>query len=202
MENNYDVLFEEIKNSIENLSERLSALEGTRRGVSETEKRERVEIMRRMSRDERLSSLMEEMCEKTEEKGDTGRITSMGIFVSSGHQSNWINSTETSKLLDVAENENVSRVLSSFANRERLKILVSLLKKPKSVAAIVEDCALGSTGQAYHHINALTAANVVVTSGKRGEYYVRPEKVQDIIMILAAVDSLIDGESVWDETKE
>ena len=59
---------------------------------------------------------------------------------------------------------------------------------------MVSDCGYSSTGQVYHHLKPLLAADLVVEDKhQRGCYIVQPHRVQDLIMLLAGVADLVDG---------
>ncbi len=170
-----------------------------------TEERERVHIMHNMHPDKRLSEMMEELCETADAEGSSGRITYLGVFSSGGRQSNWIKKAAScDDLMRLAESGMASKVLACLGNATRLKILVEILKGPKTVAELTEVCGLGSTGQAYHHMKPLLAADVITESTDgdgRGRYVVRPHRVQGVIMLLAGISDMTDEEctkGVWE----
>ena len=73
-----------------------------------------------------------------------------------------------------------------------------------TVAMLVEKCGFNSTGQVYHHLKPLIAADLVfeVEQGDRGVYAVKPHRVQGIIMLLAGISDLVDTDihKVTEET--
>jgi DNA-binding transcriptional ArsR family regulator len=87
-----------------------------------------------------------------------------------------------------------SAVLQCIGNSDRLNLLLTLLRTPMTVASLVEKCGFNTTGQAYHHLKPLIAADLVyeVEQGERGVYAVRPHRVQGIIMLLAGIADLTD----------
>ncbi len=161
-----------------------------------TEGRENVRVMHNMHPDKRLSEMMEELCETADAEDSSGRITYLGVFSSGGRQSNWIKKAAScDDLMSLAESGMASKVLACLGNATKLKILVELLKSPKTVAELTEVCGLGSTGQAYHHMKPLLAADVIAekTDGDgRGRYIVRSQSVQGIIMLLAGISDMVD----------
>ena len=161
-----------------------------------TEERDCVRIMHNMHPDKRLSEMMEELCETADAEGSSGRITYLGVFSSARRQSNWIKKAAScDDLMRLAESGMAGKVLTCLGNATRLKILVELLKSPKTVAELTEVCGLGSTGQAYHHMKPLLAADVIAenTDGDgRGRYVVRSHSVQGIIMLLAGISDMVD----------
>jgi DNA gyrase subunit B len=146
--------------------------------------------------DPRLSALMEELCQKAEEDRDTGAITYLGVFASGGRQSNWIrNEVSTDELLGLIANDMAPKALACIGSGDRLRMLLALLKGACSVTQLVEQCGFSSTGQAYHHLKPLLAADLIEEDEReRGFYTVRPHRVQGIIMVLAGICDMLDAE--------
>ena len=159
-----------------------------------TEKLERVHVMHGMHPDSRLSKMMEELCYKTEEKDVNGLVTYLGVYISGGQQANWIrNAIPADELLSLIESGVASKVLVCIGNANRLAILLEILRGPKTVAKLVEKCGFGSTGQVYHHMKPLLAADLVVEDEQqKGVYIIQPHKVQGIIMLLAGISDMVD----------
>ena len=92
--------------------------------------------------------------------------------------------------------EKISVVLSSLGNQQRWEILCALLNKPMTVAQIVEEFDMKTSGKAYHHLNNLIAADLLEEvkdkNADKGTYAVKGHRVQGIIMIMAGVSDLID----------
>lgn len=164
--------------------------------VETTKPLNKIHPMKNMHPDERLSEKMEELCALTDERNITGLITYLGVFSSGNRQSNWIrNEVNTDNLLELVENNIAAKVLNCLGNSDRLNILLAILKKPMSVAELVSECGLNSTGQAYHHMKPLLAADLIVEDQKnnnKGIYVVQPHKVQGIIMLLAGICDMVD----------
>lgn len=158
----------------------------------------RVEPIRNMHPDSRLSGMMTEMCTHAEESGASGLVTYMGVFSSGGRQANWIkNEVNADDLLRAVEDRTPESVLACVGSNERLNILIALLKKPMTVAEIVKKCGFGSTGQAYHHMKPLLAAGIIAEGEEgagKGVYVVRFDKVRGIIMLLAGICELATAE--------
>ena len=154
-----------------------------------------VHPMKNMHPDPKLNSIMKTLCKLTDEENRTGSITYLGVFSSGGRQSNWIQHTiNTDGLLTLIENRSAATVLQCIGNNDRLTLLLALLRTPMSVAAMVERCGFNTTGQVYHHLKPLIAADLVfeVEQGDRGVYAVKPHRVQGIIMLLAGIADLVD----------
>ena len=169
-----------------------------------TEKLERVHVMHP---DSRLSKMMEELCYKTEKKDVNGLVTYLGVYISGGQQANWIrNAIPADELLSLIESGVASKVLTCIGNTNRLVILLEILRGPKTVAKLVEKCGFGSTGQVYHHMKPLLAADLVVEDEQqKGVYIIQPHKVQGIIMLLAGISDMVDEtytQGTWEDPEE
>ena len=154
-----------------------------------------VEKMAKMHPDERISSLLNDLENACGENGNTGRITYMGVFASGGRQSTWVkNDLNTDTLLPLIENRTAEKVLACVGSNDRLNMLLSILRKPRTVAELVNDCGYSSTGQVYHHLKPLLTADLVTEDkAHRGTYIIQPHRVQGIIMLLAGIADLVDG---------
>ena len=151
--------------------------------------------MKNMSPDPKLNSIMSSLCQLTDKENRTGSVTYLGVFTSGGRQSNWIqNKVNTDGLLALIENKSAATVLQCIGNNDRLTLLLALLRTPMTVAAMVDKCGFNTTGQVYHHLKPLIAADLVFEAGQseRGVYAVKPHRVQGIIMLLAGISDLVD----------
>jgi len=154
----------------------------------------RIEPMRNMHPDRRLSEMMEELCDKADEDGSTGVITYLGVFSSGDRQSNWIsNQVETNNLLKLIESNIAAKVLACVGNNDRLNMLLAILRAPRTAAQLVEQCGYNTTGQVYHHLKPLLAADLVKEDDQnRGSYVIQPHRVQGIIMLLSGISDMLD----------
>lgn len=212
MERNYDQEIDALKAQMENLQSTVTPQLNELRDMvmkllpnkPSTEKLKRVEVMHEMHPDSRLNEIMEELCYGIEEKGVSGLVTYLGVYASGGRQSNWIrNSVPADELLPLIERGVASKVLACIGNANRLAILLEILRGPKTVAALVEKCGFGSTGQVYHHMKPLLAADIVVEdSNQKGVYIIQPHRVQGIIMLLIGISDMVDEtytQGTWEE---
>lgn len=215
MERNYGKEIDALKEQMENFQNMVSPQLDELRDMmmellpnkSSTEKLERVHVMHGMHPDSRLSEQMEELCYKTEKKGISGLVTYLGVFNSGGRQSNWIrNSVPTDELLPLIESGMASKVLACIGNTNRLAMLLEILREPSTVASLVKKCGFGSTGQVYHHLKPLLAADIVVEDEhQKGVYIIQPHKVQGIIMLLAGISDMVDAtytQGTWEADGE
>jgi len=77
-------------------------------------------------------------------------------------------------------------VLSALAHPARVEIVRTLLGQGAQPAAALQEAArLGSTGQLYHHLKALTGSGVV-EQDKRGSYRLRPSAAIPVLVLLTA----------------
>ena len=166
-----------------------------------------IQPMQNMHPDKRLSGLMEELCEKTDGAGNTGFITYLGVYSSGGRQSNWISAqVDADKLLELIESNVAAKVLACIGNNDRLNMLLALLRAPKNAAQLVDECGYNTTGQVYHHLKPLLAADLVTEDKQsRGIYTIQPHRVQGVIMLLAGVSDMLDTkytQGYWDATAD
>lgn len=85
-----------------------------------------------------------------------------------------------------------AEILAALGHPARLRIVRTLLRGPANASDLHESVGLGSTGQVYHHLKVLGAANVVEQHG-RGDYRIAAKKVVPLLVsMLAAAD--ISGE--------
>ena len=95
--------------------------------------------------------------------------------------------------------------MACIGSRDRLGILLSILKKPMTVAQLVEECGYNSTGQVYHHLKPLLAADLITEDKKnegKGVYVIQPHRVQGILMLLAGISDMVDPtytQGQWEE---
>ncbi len=171
------------------------------------EKLKRMEVIHNMHPDSRLSAQMEELCYKAEAKGVTGLVTYLGVYNAGGRQANWIRTAvPTDGLLSLIKSGVAGKVLACIGNANRLAILLDILRGPKTVAALVEAHGFGSTGQVYHHMKPLLAADIIAEDEQqKGVYIIQPNKVQGIIMLLAGISDMVDEtftQGTWEAGEE
>lgn len=157
-----------------------------------------VKVVSGLNADERMNQQLEELCQLAGEREVSGLINYMGVFASGGRQSCWIKKhmDVESQLLPLVKNRMAEKVLHCIGNGDRLNILLAVLQKPRTVAELVTVCGLNSTGQVYHHMKPLLAADLLAEDdadpASKGVYIVRPHKVQGIVMLLAGIADMVD----------
>lgn len=134
-------------------------------------------------------SMATDLAERASVDREQGIVSTRGYFVN-GHGSReyrWELERSAAHLLAVDEDV-VARILAAVGHRQRLLILKAILDKPSSAADLVTSLDLGTTGAAYHHLNVLQAADLVIQEA-RGTFTVQPQRVSAIFAILAGVES-------------
>lgn len=144
---------------------------------------------------QQLEELRDQLIAYAEEKQVCGAIAYAGTFSSGDEettrQSVWAMTMATDDLLKLNESRMVEKVLDSVGNGNRLAILLALLKKPRTVNQLMEVLGANTTGQIYHHLKPLVAADIV--KDEKGVYAIIPHRVQGIIMLLAGIRDLLDN---------
>ncbi|GAA1301274.1 helix-turn-helix domain-containing protein [Saccharothrix xinjiangensis] len=117
---------------------------------------------------------------------DTGGAFGYGGQVALGDgQVSWRIDVTPEHALSLADRPRVE-VLSALAHPARVEIVRTLLGHgPQPAAALQEAARLGSTGQLYHHLKALTGSGVV-EQDKRGSYRLRPSAAIPVLVLLTA----------------
>jgi hypothetical protein len=207
METDYSIEIQKLKNEMEELKALFLRFAGQSADKSPHDEKplKKVHPMKNMSPDPKLNEIMAALSQFTDKENHTGGITYLGVFTSGGRQSNWIkNTVNTDDLLALIENKSASTVLHCIGNNDRLNLLLAILRTPMNVAAMVEKCGFNTSGQVYHHLKPLMAADLVfeIDQAERGVYAVKPHRVQGIIMLLAGISDLIDpqySQGNWQE---
>jgi len=112
---------------------------------------------------------------------DRGTVSVQGSVMAGGVTATWQCSVSATDSL--SSDDQTVRVLAAMGHRQRLAILATLIDSPSTVADLVANLALGTTGAAYHHLNVLQAAGLV-TQVTRGNFTVAPDQAGVIVSIL------------------
>lgn len=194
MERDYGKEIDELRGQLEEIKSLIAEFTKPMQKRDGTKPLNNIHPMRNMHPDKRLSEMMEELCEKVDSNGNTGSIIYMGVFSSESRQSNWIrNQVDTDSLLELIESNTAAKVLSCIGSNDRLNMLLALLRSPRTAAQLVEQCGYNTTGQVYHHLKPLLAADLVKEDdNNRGSYVIQPHRVQGIIMLLAGISDMLN----------
>lgn len=209
MERDYASEIDSLKEDLSEIKKLLTAFSTPKEAKNDIQKQAgRIHKMPNMHPDPTIISILNNLENKCEESNQSGAITYIGVYESGGRQSTWIrNEVDTDSLLSLIVNKSAEKVLSCIGNNDRLNILLSILRKPMTVAQLVDECGYNSTGQVYHHLKPLIAADLITEDVKnegRGFYIVQPHRVGGIIMLLAGISDMLDPEYTqgnWDITE-
>ncbi len=120
---------------------------------------------------------------ETDNEPDNGALVFGGSLRISGREYAYQWQRETDYLLGHEWDEYTERIVA-IAHPIRGAILRRLLTKPASVAELVEEGIVSSTGTGYHHLRALQDAGWVAKLN--GHFEVRPARVVPLLTIIAA----------------
>jgi DNA gyrase subunit B len=123
--------------------------------------------------------------------GATGAVSYFGYYNSGDRVARWATEGRTTDELLNQDDGQVAGVLAALGNKQRLALLKAILEKPASAAELVERLGMGTTGQVYHHLKALQAADLVAQE-ERGQFAFRGHRVQSLLMLLAGVRDMLD----------
>lgn len=204
MERDYGLEIDQLRGEIAALRQLLSHLTGNSAAQPEkdaslprTDKDGHIAKMSCMHPDEHIRALLDALEDKANVSGASGCVTYLGTYESGGNQSTWIrNEVDIDPLLRQIEDRSAERVLACIGSSDRLRLLLALLRRPLTVQQMVQECGFHTAGQAYHHLRPLIAADLVTEDehGARGTYVIRPHRVSGLIMLLAGIYDLLDGE--------
>jgi len=146
--------------------------------------------------------LAPDLAERAGTNPKQGLVSTRGYFVdgTGSREYRWELERSAADLLVVNEDV-VARILAAIGHRQRLLILKAILDKPSSAAELVTSLNLGTTGAAYHHLNVLQAADLVIQEG-RGTFTVQPHRVSAIFAILAGVESAAHASDADQESSD
>lgn len=121
--------------------------------------------------------------------GDGGAFGYGGQVAVGDGQVSWRIDVTPERALSLPDRPRIE-VLSALAHPARVEIVRALLARGgRPATALQEAAGLGSTGQLYHHLKALTAAGVV-EQDKRGSYRLRPAAVVPVLVLLTAASDV------------
>jgi DNA gyrase subunit B len=133
-----------------------------------------------------------ERLERSSEDGSSlGAVSTFGVFRLHNHQDTerrvrWQMDNAAIETLIPDDIDIAAQRLGAIGHRQRLAILVALLQQPSTVNDLVANLDLGTSGAAYHHLNVLQSAGIVLPQ-ERGVFAVAPEQVGFLAGILAAL---------------
>ncbi|MEJ2857832.1 MULTISPECIES: ArsR/SmtB family transcription factor [unclassified Saccharothrix] len=129
--------------------------------------------------DERETVVLADGDEGGGELGYGGQVSLGGGRVS------WRIDVTPERALSLADRPRIE-VLAALAHPARVDIVRSLLARGAQPATALQEAArLGSTGQLYHHLKALTGSGLV-EQDKRGSYRLRSAATVPVLVLLTA----------------
>ena len=180
MDRDYGAEIDELREQLQALAQRIGGVPA----ATEAQAKGRVVKMPDMHPDPAIMAVLDQLEDSCNAHQDSGRLTWIRNDVSANH------------LLSLVEDRTAERVLACIGSRDRLNLLLAILKKPRTVAQLVAECGYHSTGQVYHHLRPLIAADLVTeaSSAEKGCYAIQPHRVQGIILLLAGIGDMVNPE--------
>lgn len=138
-----------------------------------------------------LDPRAQELARRAASSNTAGLLTYYGYFGSGDREYYWAAHERTAEELLGQDNEQIGRTLAALGNRQRLALLKALLEQPASAAELVERLEMGTTGQVYHHLNVLQAADLLQQE-ERSRFAFKGHRVPAFLLLLAGVRELVD----------
>lgn len=88
--------------------------------------------------------------------------------------------------------EDAARLLSAIGHKQRLGIMLMLLRKPATANELVAGLSLGTSGAAYHHLNVLQGTGLVQQE-QRGVFSIVPGRIPSVLTILGGLSDVIEA---------
>jgi DNA-binding transcriptional ArsR family regulator len=88
--------------------------------------------------------------------------------------------------------DDAAKLLSAIGHKQRLAIVMMLLRKPATAVEMVTTLSLGTTGAAYHHLNVLQGSGLV-EQAQRGIFSIVPGQVPSLLTILGGLSDAIEA---------
>lgn len=192
---------ESLRAEVRQLARSVRELRGTAcPGSPRDDEEEHIAAERAATLDPRAVALARE----ARERGAAGLLTHFGYYGSGERGYYWAADGRTADELLRQDDERAARVLAALGNPQRLALARAILERPGTAAELVERLGMGTTGQVYHHLKALQAADLV-TQEERGVFAFRGHRAQGLLLLLAGVRDLLDtrySEGVWETPLE
>lgn len=149
-----------------------------------------VDLVQRLAElEQRVAALEGDEREALPSAGDGGAFGYGGQVAVGDGRVSWRIDVTTERALSLPDRPRIE-VLSALAHPVRVEIVRTLLARGGQPATALQEAArLGSTGQLYHHLKALTASGVV-EQDKRGSYRLRPAATVPVLVLLTAASDV------------
>ncbi len=133
-------------------------------------------------------------------EGYEGSVYYSGLLQNDHSQSRWEPQERSLELLLSLSSEKSAKILAALGHKQRLDILKEVLSTPLTGLELVERLNMGTTGQLYHHLKALTGADLLSQEERGGRYVIPSNRVLPLMLLLAAVSDVIDTSDYMDMT--
>ena len=125
MDRDYGAEIDELREQLQALAQRIGGVPA----ATEAQAKGRVVKMPDMHPDPAIMAVLDQLEDSCNAHQDSGRLTYMGVFSLGGRQSTWIrNDVSANHLLSLVENHTAERVLACIGSRDRLNLLLAILK--------------------------------------------------------------------------
>jgi len=183
----------ELRKIVEELAEEVKKIK------SKIESRERVEIeveeIKAPSRNKIVQEIFKVLEKGLADKPDVGIVFVGGFEKRKGKiVDSFFSGVDLESVYKVSASR-IVRILSSLANENRVKILLSLLKGPKTASELSKETGLEG-GPLYHHLKELMLAGYI-ESPERGKYVLTPRGCMTIraIAALALIPGIVPSQT-------
>lgn len=122
-----------------------------------------------------------------EEAGEDGAVRFVGTLTTRSGPAEYQWTRTGAALMDLDWAEHADRI-AALGHPLRLAILHRLIDGARTVAKLVDELELGSTGVAYHHLSALQQAGWV-TSPRRGAWTIPVARIIPLATIILATEA-------------
>lgn len=122
---------------------------------------------------------------KRREPGADGAVIYAGVVPTAAGEINWQYQHSAAELIESDDDEHVAQRLAALGSAVRLRVLRAVLAGTDGIADLTALDDMGTKGQLYHHVRALTAAGWLRSAG-RGRVQVPAERVVPLVLALAA----------------
>lgn len=121
-----------------------------------------------------------------------GAVYYSGYYRSRDNRFRWEPQERSLEALLSLQGDKAAKVLAALGQKQRLEILLEVLKGPVSGAELVERLNMGTTGQLYHHLKSLLGADLIRQEERGGRYTLTQERSLPMLLLLAAVSDLME----------
>lgn len=170
-----------------------------------------------LSEVERLVRQMDGVQRKPATEGDLARLA-METFLQSGdtehgavYFSGYYRSGQQTVRCEVQERKSdellglhrgkAAKVIAALGHKQRLDLMLEVWDEPLTGAELVERLNMGTTGQLYHHLKALSGADLLTQEERGGRYTIPVHRRFPILLLLSALSDLIDTSDYIDMTE-